>query len=546
MKGKKVETNEIWENMIDERILRAVKEMGFENFSPIQEMAIPCLLSGEDMIGQAQTGTGKTAAFGIPVLQKVDPEVKKLQAIILCPTRELAVQAADELRKIAKYMHGLKVLPVYGGQDIGKQISGLKGVQIIVGTPGRVMDHMRRHTVKLDDISMVVLDEADEMLDMGFREDMELILGQIPGEHQTALFSATMPQPILEITGRFQKNARLVRVAAEELTIPLVSQRYYCVNKQDKDAACIRLLEYYQPSLCLIFCNTKMKVDELSEALKKAGFRAEGLHGDMSQHQRDVAMRRFRNGSSNILIATDVAARGIDVENVAAVINYDLPQDIEYYVHRIGRTGRAGKTGRSFTFVSGRELYRIRQIERFCNTTIEEKKLPSASKVLRSKANKFLNQAWELREHEDIELMKKYLVKKMEEEECDALDLAAVLLKMQVGDKGPEIEDAPAGGRERRQKQFGGKRFFGRNSDSRGKGDSDSERGYRGRRDSGSERGYRGRRESDGERGYRGRRDSDGERGYRGRKDSEDRKGKKGGFLFGQGSKDKEPSKRRK
>lgn len=528
-----METNEFLENMIDERILRAVKEMGFETFSPIQELAIPCLLSGEDMIGQAQTGTGKTAAFGIPVLQRVDPEIKKLQAIILCPTRELAVQAADELRKIAKYMHGLKVLPVYGGQDIGKQISGLKGVQIIVGTPGRVMDHMRRHTVKLDDIRMVVLDEADEMLDMGFREDMELILGQIPGEHQTALFSATMPQPILEITGRFQKNARLVRVAAEELTIPLVSQRYYCVNKEDKDAACIRLLEYYQPSLCLIFCNTKMKVDELSEALKKAGFRAEGLHGDMSQHQRDVAMRRFRNGSSNILIATDVAARGIDVENVAAVINYDLPQDIEYYVHRIGRTGRAGRTGRSFTFVSGRELYRIRQIERFCNTVIEEKKLPSASKVLRSKANKFLNQAWELREHEDMALMKKYLEKKMEEEGCDALDLAAVLLKMHVGDKGPEIADAPAGSRERRHKS-GEKRFFGKRGDARDRRDSDSERGHRGRRN------------SDGERGFRGRRDSDSERGYRDRRDSGDRKSKKGGFLFGQGSKEKEPSRRRK
>ena len=524
-----METNEFWEDMIDERILRAVKEMGFEKFSPIQEQAIPCLLSGEDMIGQAQTGTGKTAAFGIPVLQKVDPEVKKLQAIILCPTRELAVQAAEELRKIAKYVPGLKVLAIYGGQDIGKQISGLKGVQIIVGTPGRVMDHMRRHTIKLDDVSMVVLDEADEMLDMGFREDMELILGEIPGEHQTALFSATMPKPILEITGQFQKNARLVRVAAEELTIPLVSQRYYCVNKQDKDAACIRLLEYYQPSLCLIFCNTKVKVDDLAEALKKAGFRAEGLHGDMSQHQRDVAMRRFRNGSSNILIATDVAARGIDVENVAAVINYDLPQDIEYYVHRIGRTGRAGKTGRSFTFVSGKELYRIRQIERFCHTTIEEKKLPSASKVLRSKANKFLSQAWELHEHEDIELMKKYLEKKMEEEGCDALDLAASLLKMQVGDRGPELEEVPAGGKERRQKKSGEKGFFGRRGDSRGGRDSDGDRGYRGRKDSDGDRSYRGGRDADGDRSYRGGRDADGDRSYRGGRDADGDRGYRGG-----------------
>ncbi len=454
---------EMWEEMMDARILRAVREMGFEKFSPIQEQAIPCLLNGEDIIGQAQTGTGKTAAFGIPALQKIDPELRKLQCVILCPTRELAIQAAEELRKIAKYMHGIKILPVYGGQEIGKQIMGLKGVQIIVGTPGRVMDHMRRHTIKLEHVHTVVLDEADEMLNMGFREDMELILGQIPGEHQTALFSATMPQPILEITGQFQKNARLVRVAAKELTIPLVSQRYYRVKSQDKDAACIRLLEYYQPALCLIFCNTKVKVDELAEVLKKSGFQAEGLHGDMSQHQRDVAMRRFRTGSTNILIATDVAARGIDVDNVEAVINYDIPQDIEYYVHRIGRTGRAGKTGRSFTFASARELYKIREIERVCHTTIEEKKLPGASKVLKAKADKYLNRAWELHEHEDIELMKSFLKRKMEEEECDALELAAVMLKAQVGDKGADIEaDRPVS--RGRGERFGDRR----RGDSRG------------------------------------------------------------------------------
>lgn len=407
-KGEKVSKVEDFE-MLDERIARALKEMGFETLSPIQEQAIPFLLEGEDIIGQAQTGTGKTAAFGIPTLQKIDPELRKLQTIILCPTRELAIQAAEELRKIAKYMHGIKVLPIYGGQEIGKQISALRGVQIIVGTPGRVMDHMRRHTIKLDHVNMVVLDEADEMLNMGFREDMELILGQIPGEHQTALFSATMPQPILDITHQFQKNARLVKVAAKELTIPLVSQRYYRVSRQDKDAACIRLLEYYQPGLCLIFCNTKSKVDELAEVLKKAGFMAEGLHGDMSQHQRDVAMNRFRNGSTHILIATDVAARGIDVDNVEAVINYDIPQDIEYYVHRIGRTGRAGKTGRAFTLAGSREMYRIREIERVCNTIIQEKKLPGAAKVLKAKADKYLNRAWELHEHEDMELMKSFL-----------------------------------------------------------------------------------------------------------------------------------------
>ncbi|MCI9336901.1 MAG: DEAD/DEAH box helicase [Lachnospiraceae bacterium] len=464
--------------------------MGFEKLTPIQVQAIPYLLDGEDIIGQAQTGTGKTAAFAIPALQKIDPDLRKLQTVILCPTRELAMQAAEEIRNIAKFMHGIKVLPVYGGQEISRQIKGLKDVQIVVGTPGRVMDHMRRHTIKLDYVNMVVLDEADEMLDMGFREDMELILGEIPNAHQTALFSATMPQPILEIANRFQKDARLVRVAAKELTIPLVSQRYYRVKSQDKDAACVRLLEYYQPRLSLIFCNTKIKVDEVSEMLKKADFRAEGLHGDMSQHQRDVAMNHFRNGSTNILIATDVAARGIDVDNVEVVINYDLPQDSEYYVHRIGRTGRAGKTGRSFTFVSGRELFRLRQIERFCHTTIEERELPAASKVMKAKAEKYLNESWELHGNEDMDLMKSYVERKMEEEGCDALDLAAVMLKLHIGDVGPEIEaddyearggrgDRGRGGRGRRGR--GGDR--GESREGRRRRDRDEERGERRGRD---------------------------------------------------------------
>ncbi|MCR5753375.1 MAG: DEAD/DEAH box helicase [Acetatifactor sp.] len=483
------------EELLDGRILRAIKEMGFEKLSPIQKQAIPFLLDGEDIIGQAQTGTGKTAAFGIPAVQMIDPTVKKLQTIILCPTRELAIQAAEELRKLAKYMHDIKVLPVYGGQEIEKQIRALKGVQIIVGTPGRVMDHMRRHTIKLDDVKLVVLDEADEMLNMGFREDMELILGQIEGEHQTALFSATMPQPILEITDRFQQNARMVRVAAKELTIPLVKQRYYRVKNQDKDAACVRLLQYYQPKLSLIFCNTKRKVDEVAEVLKKQGFQAEGLHGDMSQHQRDVAMNRFRNGSTSILIATDVAARGIDVDDVEAVINYDIPQDIEYYVHRIGRTGRAGRTGRSFTLATGREMYKIREIEKVCRTKIEEKKLPTAAKVLKARAKNYLNQAWEKHEAEDLELMKKYLENKLEEENCDLMELAASMLKLQVGDLGEEImEDTYAprrfGGRGERERDGRGYSRDGHNRDGRsrdGRGRDDRSRDGRKRDERGRE-----------------------------------------------------------
>ncbi len=526
------------EPLLDNRIIRAIHEMGFEKLSPIQELAIPKLLEGKDIIGQAQTGTGKTAAFGIPLLSRVNPELRKLQAIVLCPTRELAIQAAEELRKIAKYMQGIKVLPVYGGQEIGKQIMGLRGVQIIVGTPGRVMDHMRRHTIKLGDVRMVVLDEADEMLNMGFREDMELILGQMENEHQTALFSATMPKPILDITDRFQKDAELIKVAAKELTIPLVSQKYYKIKREDKDAATVRLLEYYQPKLCLIFCNTKVKVDEVAEMLKKQGYQAEGLHGDMSQHQRDVAMNRFRNGSTNILIATDVAARGIDVDNVEAVINYDVPQDIEYYVHRIGRTGRAGKSGRSFTFVTAKEIFRIREIERTCRTTVEEKKLPGAAKVLKAKADKYLNSAWELHEHEDIELMKAYLQRKMKEEECDILDLAAAMLKLEVGDRGEEIaEDKPVR-REAPRGRRGGRGFEEHGDSRRGRDFRGREGRGEGRREFGRENRRDGR--GDGkdfekrEDGRRGGRDFEKrEEGRGGRRDLEKREdGRRNGRDF--------------
>jgi len=508
------------EPLLDARIVRAIREMGFEKLSPIQQQAIPALLNGEDIIGQAQTGTGKTAAFGIPVVQKCDPDLKKLQTIILCPTRELAIQAAEEIRKLAKYMHGIKVLPVYGGQDIGRQIAGLRGTQIIVGTPGRVMDHMRRHTIKTEHVNMVVLDEADEMLNMGFREDMETIMGQIPGEHQTVLFSATMPKPILEITGQFQKDARMIKVAAKELTIPLVSQKFYRIKNQDKDAACVRLLEYYQPKLCLIFCNTKKKVEELAEVIKKAGYQAEGLHGDLAQHQRDVVMGRFRNGSTNILIATDVAARGIDVDDVEAVINYDVPQDIEYYVHRIGRTGRAGRSGRSFTFVSGKEIFKIREIEKICKTSVEEKKLPGAGKVLKAKADKYLNQAWELHEHEDMELMKSFLQRKLDEEGCDIMDLAATMLKLQVGDRGEEIEVDAFRTRHEEGRGRGGRNERGRFGD-RGRGErSQGEgRGTRGRFAG------RGRNEDQGERRGDDRRRGSEERGrFGGRKREDERK----------------------
>ena len=425
---------------IDERILRAVREMGFEYMTPIQEQAIPVLMEGSDIIGQAQTGTGKTAAFGIPMLQRIEEGNRSLQGMILCPTRELAIQAAEELRKFAKYMHGIKLVPVYGGQDITRQIKALKGgAQIIVGTPGRVMDHMRRHTIRLSDVKMVVLDEADEMLNMGFREDMETILGEIENEHQTALFSATMPQAILDITDKYQKDARMVRVTKKELTISLVKQYYFVVKNLYKEEVISRLLETYGFKRSIIFCNTKRMVDELSENLKKRGYQAEGLHGDMTQKQRDFVMGRFKSGNLEILIATDVAARGIDVDDLEAVFNYDIPQDIEYYVHRIGRTGRAGKEGMAFTFAYGRDLYRIRDIERVCRTKMTEMKVPKASRIMEIKLNKVLENAAQIAEKNDLAHLTDLLEEKMEDLGVDPMQLLAALVKMQVGEEVKEI-----------------------------------------------------------------------------------------------------------
>ena len=444
---------------IDERIVRAVEEMGFETMTPIQEQAIPIMLEGKDLIGQAQTGTGKTAAFGIPIIQKIDPEEKGLQAIILCPTRELAMQAAEEIRRFAKYMHEIKVVPVYGGQDISRQIRALaKGAQIVVGTPGRVMDHMRRRTLKTGNIRMVVLDEADEMLNMGFREDIETILEDMPEERQTALFSATMPKPILEITKEYQKeDAEYLKVTPKEVTIPLIKQAYYQVARKDKEEVLTRLMDYYHPKRSLIFCNTKRMVDELTEHLKDRGYQAEGLHGDLSQNQRDTVMNLFRSGKMPVLIATDVAARGIDVDDVEAVFNYDVPEDIEYYVHRIGRTGRAGKTGRSFTLVAGREMYKIRDIERICHTKIRERNIPSAADITSVKAEKVLAEALDTMQSKNLDTAINFLQEKLINEEYTALELAAAFMKMKMGD---DIKDIKV-------EKFNPKDLFGKGSGGR-------------------------------------------------------------------------------
>lgn len=415
-------------------ILKAVKNMGFEEASPIQAKAIPVITAGRDVIGQAQTGTGKTAAFGIPLLQKIDPKNKKLQAIVLCPTRELAIQVAEEIRNLAKYMHSIKVLPIYGGQEIVKQIRSLKsGTQLIIGTPGRVMDHMRRKTVKMEDVHTVVLDEADEMLNMGFREDIETILQGVPEERQTILFSATMPKEILEITKQFQKDAELVKVTKKELTVPNIEQYYYEVKPKNKEEVLSRLLDIYNPKLSVVFCNTKKQVDLLVNGLLGRGYFAAGLHGDMKQVQRDRVMQGFRTGKTDILVATDVAARGIDVDEVEAVFNYDLPQDDEYYVHRIGRTGRAGRDGRSFSFVTGREVYKLKEIQRYCKTKIYAQKVPSLNDVANTKMEKILDQVEQVIEAEELSGFLKMIEEKVNESDYTAMDMAAAFLKLAVG-----------------------------------------------------------------------------------------------------------------
>lgn len=478
-----METVKFEELQLDDRIMRAIADMGFEETTPIQAKAIPVQMEGSDIIGQAQTGTGKTAAFGIPLLQKIDPKNKKLQAIALCPTRELAIQVAEEIRNLAKYMHGIKVLPIYGGQDIVRQIKGLKdGTQIVIGTPGRVMDHMRRKTIKVDQVHTVIMDEADEMLNMGFLEDMETILSQLPEERQTIMFSATMPEEIQKIAITFQKDPQVVRVVKKELTVPKVTQYYYEVKPKTKVEVMCRLLDLYAPKLSIAFCNTKKQVDELVDELQGRGYFAEGLHGDLKQIQRDRVMNSFRNGRTEILVATDVAARGIDVDEVEAVFNYDIPQDDEYYVHRIGRTGRAGREGIAFSFAVGREVYKLRDIQRYCKTKIIPQAIPSLDDITEIKAEKVLDQAAEIMQDVDLSRILHIVEKKLLHEDYTSLELAAALLRMNMGEANQDIvedghlarslDDLGSYGRDGRggrgSRNYRGGKEYGRGSRDRG------------------------------------------------------------------------------
>ncbi|WP_027308153.1 DEAD/DEAH box helicase [Caloramator sp. ALD01] len=415
---------------LSKELLKAIADLGYEEATPIQSQAIPIVLEGHDVIGQAQTGTGKTAAFSIPVIERIDTSKKQIQALILCPTRELAIQVSEEIKKLSSYKKGVYALPVYGGQAIERQIQALKkGVNIVIGTPGRVIDHINRGTIKLDNLKMIVLDEADEMLNMGFIEDIEFILSNAPKERQTLLFSATMPKPILELTQKYQNNPKMVKIVQKELTVPTIEQIYIEVREADKIEVLSRLLDIHNPKLSLVFCNTKKKVDEVSMSLQARGYLADGLHGDLKQLQRDKVMQKFRNGLIEILIATDVAARGIDVENVEMVFNYDVPQDIENYVHRIGRTGRAGREGKAYTFISGKEIYKLKDIQRYTKTKIKMGKIPTINDVEERKISALIDNIKEIINEGGLE---RYagIIERIVGDEYTSLDIASALLKM--------------------------------------------------------------------------------------------------------------------
>lgn len=415
---------------LSKEIKQAIKDIGFEETTPIQSLTIPKVLEGRDVIGKAQTGTGKTAAFGIPLLEKIYIPDNSLQAIVICPTRELCIQVAEEIVKLASYMKKVKVVPIYGGQPIGRQIRALKkGIHIVIGTPGRLIDHLQRGTLKLDGVETVVLDEADEMLDMGFRDDIEAILRFVPKKRQTLLFSATLSRDILKLTKKYQTDPEFLKVPHHHLTAPKIEQNYFEVNEKMKTELLSRLLDIHDFNLTLIFCNTKRRVDRLVKNLKTRGYLAEGIHGDMRQAQRDRVMKKYRNNKIDILVATDVAARGIDVPDVEVVVNYDVPNDNQYYVHRIGRTGRAGKEGRSFTFVSGKEIYKLRDIQRFTKTKIQQLKIPSLVDIEKIKNDILLEKVKTSIEDDNLE---EYIhkVEKLVEVGFNSLDISAALLKL--------------------------------------------------------------------------------------------------------------------
>ena len=437
-----METKTFADLALSPEMLHAVQDMGYEEATPIQAESIPYILDGQDILGQAQTGTGKTCAFGIPIIERVDLDDDHIQYLVLSPTRELAIQIADALHELTKYKESIRVLCVYGGQPIDRQILALKKrPQIIVGTPGRVMDHMRRKTIRLDHLRGIVLDESDEMLNMGFKEDIDTILSETPTKIQRILFSATMPKAILELTEKYLVNPVQVRIMMREMTVSNVEQFYIEVRESSKIEVLCRLIEADRIKLALIFCNMKIRVDEVCEKLQTRGYSAEALHGDMKQMARTRVMNRFKNGDVEILVATDVAARGIDVDNIEVVINYDLPQDEEYYVHRIGRTARAGRSGKSYTFVVGREILDLKNIQHFTHSSITRTQPPTLVNVTEGRVSDVLADAGAVMAEGGLETylsaIEQYLeqlnVTGEDDNYSTTADLAAALLKRAIG-----------------------------------------------------------------------------------------------------------------
>jgi len=419
-------------------LLKAVAQMGFEETTHIQSQAIPALLAGQDVVGQSQTGSGKTAAFALPAIEKVDVKLRAPQVLILCPTRELAVQVAEEVAKLACFKKGVREIPIYGGQSYDRQLRGLRdGAQIIIGTPGRVMDHLERRTLKMDHVKMVILDEADRMLDMGFLDDIRTILKQAPAERQTVFFSATVPRPIQDLIKTFTRHPVNVTIETQALTMPAIEQVYYEVDRRAKLDVLCRLIDLQDISYGIIFCATKMMVDELTEHLGARGYAADKMHGDMTQAMRERVIGKFRKRGLDFLVATDVAARGLDVDDVEVVFNYDLPHDGDDYIHRIGRTGRAGKSGRAITFVSGREIYKMQNIIRFTKAKIRRERIPSEEEVEKKRANSFYDSLRKTLEEGQYE-KQDAVIGRLLDQGYVATDIASALIHLFGRDEAPE------------------------------------------------------------------------------------------------------------
>ena len=434
-------------------LLKAISKVGYEEASPIQSAAIPPLLTGADVVGQSQTGSGKTAAFAIPAIEKVDPAIASTQIIILCPTRELAMQVAEEVAKLAFFKRGVRELPIYGGQSYQRQFRGLQqGAHIVIGTPGRVMDHLDRGTLRLDTVKMVILDEADRMLDMGFLDDIKKILSHAPAERQTVLFSATLPRPIQELIKTFTRDPVNIRIESQALTVPAIEQTYYEVDRRSKLEVLCRLIDIQDIKFGLIFCSTKMMVDELTEHLAARGYGADKMHGDMTQALRERVMAKFRKHAIEFLVATDVAARGLDVDDIEVVFNYDLPHDGEDYVHRIGRTGRAGRPGRAITFVAGREIYKLQNIIRFTKGRIRRERVPSEDEVEQKRASAFFDSLAETLRGGEYQ-RHDALIEQLLDEGHTPTDIASALIHLLGADKSrsqerpepaPDLSNHPA------------------------------------------------------------------------------------------------------